>query len=196
VRPRGGWRLGPLGNETVHGQHRGCGTDPWVPHVGVDECALGWAARWWTGVNGPEGEETAHDALVSPFLFSIFLDFRFELLPKFQNPIFEFKFMLGFHIVIKCIKSINMKEYIYSCILFSFSSLFFSYSLIQIFKLKLVSQVWMPVQKYKNFSMKCIFLYLFIYLLFDYLNSINWICTMKRKPNNLQRFLNYPNTNI
>jgi hypothetical protein len=28
------------------------------------------------------------------FLFSI-LDFRFELLPKFQNPIFEFKFMLG-----------------------------------------------------------------------------------------------------
>jgi hypothetical protein len=49
----------------------------------------------------------------------------------------------GFHIVIKCIKSINMKEYIYSCIFFSFSSLFFSYSLIQIqiFKLKLVSQV-------------------------------------------------------
>jgi hypothetical protein len=28
------------------------------------------------------------------FLFSI-LDFRFELLPKFQNPVFEFKFMLG-----------------------------------------------------------------------------------------------------
>jgi hypothetical protein len=30
----------------------------------------------------------------------------------------------------------------------------------------------------------------FIYLLFDQYNPINWICTKKRKSNNLQRFQN------
>ena len=77
-----------------------------------------------------------------PF-FIFFLDFRFELLPKFQNPIFEFKFRLGISHSNQVHKSTNMQEYIYSCIFFSFSSLFFSHSLIQIqiFIIKLVSQV-------------------------------------------------------
>jgi hypothetical protein len=81
--------------------------------------------------------------------FSFLFLYYFYFLLCFQNMIFEFKFVCGFHTEIKCInKSTNMKGYIYSCIfflivyilflLFSFPFLHFQ---ILIFKLKLVSQI-------------------------------------------------------
>jgi hypothetical protein len=85
------------------------------PHLSAPMAYLGWH-EWDGPINEQIQPRTSFSLFFSFFLYYFYI---FFVLLCFQNMIFEFKFVCGFHTEIKCInKSTNMKGYIYSCIFF------------------------------------------------------------------------------